>query len=262
MIPKTIHYCWFGNNPKPESVKRCINSWKKFCPDYKIIEWNESNFNVNINSYCKQAYDSKKWAFATDFARLWIIYHHGGVYLDTDVELIKSIDPLLRHNCFIGRQPGYQVNTGAGFGATKGHHLIEIMLNDYNDIPFIKENGEFDLWTCPHRNSQWLFDNGLRHDNSYQEILDAAIYPIEYFSPLDAYSRNLNITNNTYSIHHCDASWNPLDTRFSKFKRHFVFNAKEIVHTIVHIPNRIIKFCIGKNNYNKLKTFFKKDATK
>ena len=132
MIPKIIHYCWFGRNSKPHSVLKCIKSWEKYLPDYKIIEWNEDNFPIEDNIYCKQAYECKKWAFATDYARLWIIYNYGGIYLDTDVEVVKSWDPLLKHDCFIGRQPGYQVNTGSGFGAVKGHPLIKIMLDDYN----------------------------------------------------------------------------------------------------------------------------------
>lgn len=257
MIPKTIHYCWFGNNTKPSSVEKCIDSWKKFCPDYEIIEWNESNFDININLYCKQAYEAKKWAFATDYIRLWIIYNYGGIYLDTDVEVIKSLDPLLHHDCFIGRQPGFQVNTGAGFGAVKGHELIKIMLDDYDTIPFVKENGDFDLWTCPHRNSQWLFEHGLKCDDSYQEIANAAIYPIEYFSPLEAYSRNLRVTDKTYSIHHCDASWNPADNKFTKFKRHLCFNFKELMHKVVHIPNKLAKNLLGESKYEKLKNKFK-----
>ncbi len=257
MIPKIIHYCWFGRNAKPASVIECIESWRKFCPDYEIIEWNEDNFDINCNLYCKQAYDAKKWAFATDYARLLIIYNHGGIYLDTDVEIIKPIDDLLVHNCFIGRQPGYQVNTGAGFGAIKGHSLLKVMLDDYENIPFIKENGEYDLWTCPHRNSQWLFKNGLHKDDSYQEIADAAIYPIEYFSPLDAYTRKLNITPNTYSIHHCDASWNPKDTKSAKLKRKYRYRFKCALDFIVHIPNRCIKLILGEDRYTKFKNYIR-----
>lgn len=253
MIPKVIHYCWFGRNEKPNSVLKCIASWKKYLPDYKIIEWNEDNFQVNINLYCQQAYNAKKWAFATDYVRLWIIYHYGGIYLDTDVEVIRSWDDLLKHNCFIGRQPGYQVNTGAGFGACKGHPLIKRMLDDYEDIPFIKENGEMDLWTCPHRNSQWLFEQGLRKDDSYQEIEDAVIYPIEYFSPLDAYSRQLKITKNTYSVHHCDATWKPSETKLLKMKRYWVCKMKRDIDFILHVPNRIVKSILGAEKYEEFK---------
>lgn len=253
MIPKIIHYCWFGRNSKPHSVLKCIKSWEKYLPDYKIIEWNEDNFPIEDNIYCKQAYECKKWAFATDYARLWIIYNYGGIYLDTDVEVVKSWDPLLKHDCFIGRQPGYQVNTGSGFGAVKGHPLIKIMLDDYNDISFIKENGEMDLWTCPHRNSQWLFSNGLRHDNSYQEILNTAIYPIEYFSPKDAYTRQLIKSKNTYSIHHCDGTWSDKEDKIGHLKRFFYFKIKNSLDYLLHSPNRLIKKLLGNEKYEKLK---------
>ena len=149
MIPKVIHYCWFGGNAKPASVLKCIESWKKYCPGYEIKEWNEENFRIEDNLYCKQAYDAKKWAFATDYARLVIVYNNGGIYLDTDVEVIKPLDDLLNHKFFIGRQQGFQVNTGSGFGAEKGHPVLKRMIDDYEDIPFIDENGEMDLLTCP-----------------------------------------------------------------------------------------------------------------
>lgn len=258
MIPKTIHYCWFGGNPKPESVQRCIRSWKKYCPDYKIIEWTEDNFSIQNNFYCRQAYEAKKWAFATDYARLWIIYEYGGIYLDTDVEIIKSWDPLLEHDCFFGRQQGFQVNTGVGFGAIKGHPLVKIMLDDYKDIPFIKSNGEMDLWTCPHRNSQWLFKNGLKKDDSYQEIAGAVIYPIEYFSPKDAWSRKTLKTKNTYSIHHCDASWKPEETKQQHIKRFITIQINDMMDRTIHLPNYIIRQLLGVQKYEKLKSTIKK----
>lgn len=257
MIPRTIHYCWFGRNPKPLSVIKCIESWKKYCPDYEIIEWTEDTFPVEDNLYCKQAYDAKKWAFATDYARLCIIQQYGGIYLDTDVEVIRPLDPLLEHDCFVGRQPGFQVNTGAGFGACANHPLITKMLEDYSEISFIKEDGEMDLWTCPHRNSQWLFENGLRHDDSYQQIAGAVIYPIEYFSPKDAYTRALKITANTYSIHHCDGSWNQNETKLVHRKRHLSYVIKNAVDYFIHLPNRLLRKMIGAEQYAKLKAILK-----
>ena len=256
-IPKIIHYCWFGRNPKPASVLRCIASWKKYCPDYEIREWTEDSFDVNGNQYCREAYEAKKWAFATDYARLWIIYHEGGIYLDTDVELVRPLDPLLEHECFIGRQQGFQVNTGAGFGAVKGHPLVKRMMDDYEDIPFIKENGEMDLWTCPHRNSQWLFENGLRKDDSYQEIAGAAIYPIEFFSPKDVYSRVIHKTHHTYSIHHCDASWNPKESKTEHIRRYWYCKAANCFDWIVHMPNRCLKLTLGEDKYSRFKDFVK-----
>ncbi len=261
MIPKIIHYCWFGHGEKPNSVKKCIESWRKFCPDYEIKEWTEDDFDVNINLYCQQAYESRKWAFVSDYARLWIVYNYGGVYLDTDVELVRSYNPLLKHKCFVGRQPGFQANTGAGFGSEKGHPVVKIMMDDYNDIPFIKENGEMDLWTCPHRNSQWLFKNGLKRDDSYQEIADVAIYPIEYFSPKDAWTRSTKRTKNTYSIHHCDGTWNSDETNLEHKKRFFKIKIQNGLDSFIHLPNRTLKFMFGKN-YEKLKTFIKGNNNK
>lgn len=258
MIPKVIHYCWFGRNPKPSSVQKCIASWKKYCPDYKIIEWNEDNYPLYDNQYCRQAYEAKKWAFATDYARLWIIYNYGGIYLDTDVEIIKSWDPLLVHECFLGRQPGFQVNTGVGVGAVKGHPLIKKMMDDYNDIPFIKKNGAMDLWTCPHRNSQWLFEHGLKREDVYQEIAGAAIYPIEYFSPKDAWSRQTVKTLNTYSIHHCDGTWNPNETRQEHIKRYLKIRIQNIVDSVIHVPNRILRNLLGRQLYDNLKKSLKR----
>lgn len=253
MIPKVIHYCWFGGNTKPASVLKCIESWKKYCPDYEIREWNEENFPVGDNLYCKQAYEAKKWAFATDYARLVIVYNNGGIYLDTDVEVIKPLDDLLNHKFFIGRQQGFQVNTGSGFGAEKGHPVLKRMIDDYEGIPFISKDGEMDLLTCPKRNSQWLFENGMRNDDSFQEIHDVTIYPTEYFSPFDVWSGRMNVTDKTYSIHHCDATWNPDENKKSRKLRFLKYRLMSAADFIIHIPNRILRLILGEDGYNKLK---------
>lgn len=136
MIPKKIHFCWFGHNPKPELINKCIDSWKKFCPDYEIIEWNEDNFDVHINKYVEDAYNNKKYAFVSDFARLWIIYNYGGIYLDTDVLLKNSIDDLLNYDCWLASDDVKYVNTGLGFGAVKGHNLVEKIMMEYYKYDF------------------------------------------------------------------------------------------------------------------------------
>lgn len=141
MIPKVIHYCWFGNNNKPDLVKRCIESWKAYLPEYEIKEWNESNFDVNCCIYVKQAYEAKKWAFVSDVARLWIIYNEGGIYLDTDVELFNNLDEFLKYSCWFASDDIRYINTGLGFGAEKGHYLIKEILEDYY-------NREFDYIIC------------------------------------------------------------------------------------------------------------------
>lgn len=118
MIPKKIHYCWFGMGEKPELAKKCIQSWKKYCPDYEIIEWNEDNFDIDQYPYLRWCYDNKKWAFLSDFARLLVVYQNGGIYFDTDVELIKTPDELLGCNAFFGFENDKNIATGLGFRAS------------------------------------------------------------------------------------------------------------------------------------------------
>lgn len=206
-IPKKIHYCWFGKAPLPKSVLQCMESWRRYCPDYEIIEWNETNFDVNAVRYTKEAHDRKKWAFVSDYARLKIIYENGGIYLDTDVELIKPLDPLLEYEGFMGFQNDGTVATGLGFGAVAGHPLIRAMLDDYMEIPFLKEDKTMDLTACPVRNTKRLESLGLRSDGTRQEILGVQIFPAEYFSPMDWRNGKLRKTAATYSIHRYDASW-------------------------------------------------------
>lgn len=208
MIPKIIHYCWFGNGELPEKDKKCIESWKKYCPDYEIKEWNESNYNIHKNKYMEQAYESKKWGFVSDYARLDIIYEHGGVYLDTDVEIIRNIDELLENHAFMGFEGGNFVAPGLGFGAEKESKIIgDIMHAIYDDKVFIKANGEIDLIPSPQMNTEYLVSCGLKQNNSIQEIEDLMVYPKEYFCPMDYDTGEINITEHTYSIHHYHASW-------------------------------------------------------
>lgn len=207
MIPKTIHYCWFGRNPKPELLKKCIASWHRYCPDYEIIEWNEDNFDVCMNSYVKEAYEARKWAFVADYARLWIIYHHGGIYMDTDVELIKSLDPLLGNRAYFGIEDTCLINTGLGFGAEKGNPVVGWMLGDYEGIHFLNEDGCFDLLTCPVRNSQSIAEHIPEIRNEVITTENAVFYPSDFFCPLSADGRTMSKTKNTYSIHWFSATW-------------------------------------------------------
>ena len=207
-IPKTIHYCWFGGNPIPESNKKFMESWNKFCPDYEIIEWNESNYDVTKNRYMKEAYENKQWAFVSDYARLDIIYEHGGIYLDVDVELIKSLDDLLNLTGFLGFEENKKLcNTGLGFGATPKLPIIKELRDDYDNINFIKENGSFDRTPCPYFQTDLLLKKGLEQDcNSIQEIEGLTIFPDDYFCPRNWIGQT-NITSNTYSIHHFEGLW-------------------------------------------------------
>ncbi len=136
MIPKVIHYCWFGRNPKPELVQKCIASWREFCPEYKIIEWNEDNFDVNFCDYTTEAYEAGKWAFVSDVARLKVVYDHGGIYMDTDVELKRNLDVLLQYDAWFAQDDIRYINTGLGFGAHKGHELIANIISQRLDLKY------------------------------------------------------------------------------------------------------------------------------
>ena len=153
-IPKVIHYCWFGKGEMPKIAKKCIKSWEKYCPDYEIICHNEDNFDLSQNRYMREAYEEIKWAFVSDFARLKIIYDNGGIYLDTDVELIKPIDDLLENKGFMGFDEKGIDATGLGNGAEKGNEIIGEFLKDYYDIPFVLPDGSYDLTPCPDRNTE------------------------------------------------------------------------------------------------------------
>ncbi len=201
MIPKVIHYCWFGGNPLPESAIKCIESWKKFCPDYEIKQWSEENYDINKIQYVKEAYQEKKYAFVTDVARLDIIYHEGGIYLDTDVEIIKSLDQLLDNSLYLGMETTGRVNTGLGFGAEPKHKFVKDNLNLYADIPFVSNI------TCVTYTTNMLKRYGLRNRNELQQLETILVLPTEYLCPLIFETNRLKITENTYSIHHYDMSW-------------------------------------------------------
>ena len=155
MIPKIIHYCWFGGNPKPEIIETCIASWRQFCPDWKIIEWNESNFDIASHPYTKEAYEVKKWAFVSDVARLEIVNREGGLYMDADVELLAPMDDLVEYDAFYAFETNLHINSGMGFGAAAGHSSVKEMLACYDDRHFII-NGKPDLSPCPAKNTDAL----------------------------------------------------------------------------------------------------------
>ena len=207
MIPKIIHYCWFGRNPKPELAEKCINSWKKHCPDYEIIEWNEDNYSISeAPLYVQQAYEAKKWAFVTDFARLNIIYHHGGIYLDTDVELIECLDSFLYNNSFFGTDGKY-INTGLGFGAEKESPILTELMQDYLQIPFILNDNVYDSVPCPIRNTNVFIQKGYEYDNTDHYLDRIHIYPAEVFCPINQATGRMSITDKTVAIHWFAGSW-------------------------------------------------------
>jgi len=211
MIPKKIHYCWFGGNELPEKDKICIESWKKFCPDYEIIRWDESNYDITKNKYMQEAYEKNKLGFVPDYARLDIIYSEGGFYLDTDVELIRSLDDLRDNKAVFGFENDKYVNLGHGFGAEQFNPVVKEIRDDYGDEVFVLKNGELNLTPSPVYTTKVLANIGMNCDNTCQFVGDSVVFPSDYFSPLDFESGVLNKTNNTYSIHWFNMSWKEQD---------------------------------------------------
>jgi len=212
-IPKIIHYCWFGNNPLPKSAKKCIRSWKEFFPDYKIIEWNETNYDVNIIAFTSSAYKEKKYAFLSDFARFDILYKNGGVYFDTDVEVIKPFNNILINGCFLGMETTGRINPGLGCGFNFSNVFISELINIYKNIDyynFINDNK-----TIVDITTDLLINKGLNNTNTIQKINDIYIYPPEYFNPIDFNTHYLRKTENTRSIHYGDASWTDKKRKFT-----------------------------------------------
>ena len=200
MIPKIIHYCWFGRAKKSKKMIHCINSWKKFCPEYKIIEWNEDNFNVYLNEYTKYCYTHKKWAYLSDYVRLAVVKEHGGIYFDTDVEIINTFDSLLNYDAFYAFENENYVATGLGFGSIANHPVIVDMARIYENM-IVEGSGEMKMIGCPILNTKVLLDYGLCLDGTLQNLSGLVILPVEYMNPYDDPTGKLNITNKTLSIH-------------------------------------------------------------
>ncbi len=207
MIPKIIHYGWFGGKPMPEMALKCIESWKKYCRDYEIVEWNESNFDLNMTRYSRESASVGKWAFAADVVRFYTVYNYGGLYLDVDVEILKPLDEFLDTGMFIGFESGHFINSGQGFGAVPKHPLVKKMLDIYTDLPFINADGTLNTTPSPHYTSRIMRDEGFELNNTRQRIGDVDLYPSDYFCPKDWLTLEMNVTQNTHSIHHFLASW-------------------------------------------------------
>lgn len=219
-IPKVIHYCWFGHGEMPPLAKKCIKSWQKKCPDYQIVCWNEENFDLSQNRYVREAYRQKKWAFVSDYVRLKVIYDHGGIYLDTDVELLKPLDDLLHYSGFMGFDEKGIVATGLGFGGEKGNQIVGELLKDYADISFIRDDGSCDLTPCPDRNTATLKRLGMDINVTDQIFMGTVFLPREYLCPMDYYTGKITVTKNTYSIHRYCASWtSDVTKRTTRIKR-------------------------------------------
>lgn len=248
VIPKTIHYCWFGKNPLPKLARKCIASWKKYCPDYEIVEWNETNFDVNGCRYAAEAYEAKKWAFLSDYARYKILYEYGGVYLDTDVELIKPLDEVINFGNYMGCE-NYTcekmcVNPGLGCATVAGNAFYAEMIEEYEHSGFKNQDGSYDLKTVVERTTDLLKKHGLKDALGIQKVCDITVYPAEYFSPRDMRDGKIRLTKNSYSVHHCCASWATKKSVFYAATLRFVYRI------------------FGEKGFNRLRKIFGKDRKK
>lgn len=233
-IPKTIHYCWFGGNPLGPDELKCIDSWRHYFPDYKIKQWDESNFNVRCCSYVSEAYDAKQWAFVSDYARFAILHEHGGVYFDTDVEIIRSMDDIVARGPFMGFEIdangygnncvsdsgfGLLVNPGLGLAANSGFSLLELILASYEADSFVRMDGTLNQKTVVARVTDILKTCGLADVGGIQTVAGVTIYPSDYFNPKDFQTGVINVTSNTRSIHHFKMSWlTPTQQREHRYK--------------------------------------------
>ena len=206
MIPKKIHYCWFGGKELPQLAQKCIASWEKYCPDWEILRWDESNFDFSRYPFAEYCLKNKKWAFLSDIVRLVVIYEQGGVYLDTDVELVRSLNSLCIHDAYYGFELAEQINTGHGFGAVAGHETVKALLDTYLQLR-PDEKGDYPLIACPQLNTEPLVKMGLVLNGKHQQIAGAEIYPIAYFNPYEYTTGRMKKTSHTYSIHWFNQSW-------------------------------------------------------
>ena len=233
MIPKIIHYCWLSGDPYPPLVLHCIESWKKKLPDYEIILWDKDRIDINSILWLKQAYECKKYAFAADYIRFYALYNYGGIYLDADVEVIKSFNPLLDYKEFVGEDASGDIEA-AVIGAEKNAPWLKECLEYYKDRPFVKANGTLDMKPVPLLVRRVL--------SKYSEI---KIYPFQYFSPKDYNVKKIFITNDTYCVHHFDGKWIKRGIKYSlKITVHkilYLFFGREIHNSIVHIIRKITK---------------------
>lgn len=236
---KTIHYCWFGRNPLPKSAIKCIDSWRKYFPDYEIKEWNEDNYDVYKIPYTKQAYEAKKYAFVSDFARFDILYQYGGIYFDTDVEVIKPFDDILKNGSFMGCEIDganclqtedseinfdncILVNPGLGIAAIPGLSIYKEIINYYSTQSFVLQDGSFNMETVVKKTTNILLKNGLKNFKGIQSVCGITFYPQEFFCPYDYRNGVLSLTENTHSIHWNSMTWASKTSIFkSRFTRVF-----------------------------------------
>lgn len=224
MIPKIIHYCWFGGKEKPDSVIKCMESWKKYCPDYDIKEWNESNFDIHENDYCREAYEAKRWAFVADYARLYVLYKYGGIYMDTDVEVVRPLDSLMNRNGFLCFENNHNVSIGT-FGAAAHLPMVYDFLQPYKGRHFKRADGSYDTMTNLKIITQVLVDRYGISLNGKKQVLsgDILVLPMEAFIAKSYLTGWIMRDKSTYAIHHYSATWrNPEEQRRAERQSYYV----------------------------------------
>lgn len=242
MIPKIIHYCWFGGKDLPQSAKKYIESWEKFLPSYEIKRWDESNFDVNAIKYTQEAYAAKKYAFVSDFARFWILFNYGGLYFDTDVEIIETLYDIIEQGSFMGVESrndySININPGLGFGSEAGNEFLGRMIEIYKTFHFLKDDGTPCLKNIVQITTEELLSNGLQNIEDIQERCGFKIYPKDYFCPIDYDTRELKITSNTRTIHHYAESWVPKSAIFKNWLRRIF--GQHVINFLIKAKRRIV----------------------
>ena len=225
MIPKIIHYCWFGRGELTPLAKKCIASWRRFFPEYEIKEWNEDNFDVNCIPYTADAYKAGKYAFVSDYARFWVLYHFGGVYFDTDVEVIQPMDDVIETGAFMGfEQLGEcpAVNPGLGLATEPESPLYQAVLDRFERMSFLTENGSLNLYTMISMVTNLLKERGLTGNGMIEQVAGVSIYPPDWFNPFDDATGRLRKTENTRTIHWFAKSWMPAEPVWTTKTKRFL----------------------------------------
>ncbi len=252
MIPKVIHYCWFGRGEMPKLMEKCIKSWKKFCPDWEIVRWDEDSFDVNSTLWTKQAYEAKKYAFVADYVRIKAIAEYGGVYMDTDQELIKPLTPFLHHKAFLGFLDKINVSAGV-IGAETGHPVFLQMLDYYTGRAFLSEDGGEDIKPNTNWMTDILLEHGLKLDDSYQEVMDVAVYPQTYFCPTSCVSIENLKSKDTVALHHWAMTWRTEKAKkdFARVRWHQTKRYKFLMW-LRFLPTRVMRKIFGDGAIDKL----------